>query len=273
MTRALVLGGGGIAGIAWEAGIVTGLRRAGLDLGEADLVVGTSAGSVVGTLMTTGVDLEEAVVAQAEAEPAASPRVDPEAVMAVFGLLHDSSLDPEEARRRVGALALGTEDTGARTEEIGRRLPVQEWPERRLLVTAVDTVTGGFVVWDRHSGVPLPSAVASSCAVPCVFPPVEIGGRHYMDGGVRSVTNADLAAGSSAVVVVEPLAHLETRERFDAEITTLGDAAVAHVAPDQAAVDVFGIDILNPALWRPAFAAGLTQAADVAETVAKVWRI
>ncbi|GAA3119850.1 patatin [Streptosporangium carneum] len=268
-----MLGGGGIAGIAWEAGIVTGLRRAGLDLGEADLLVGTSAGSVVGTLIATGVDLEGAVGAQADAEPAAAaPSVDLQAVIEVFGLLNDPSLEPEEARRRVGALALRVGGAGARTERIGEQLPVQEWPDRRLLVTAVDTGTGEFVVWDRHSGVPLASAVASSCAVPCVFPPVAINGRRYMDGGVRSVTNADLAAGSSAVVVVEPLAHLETRRRIDAEIATLGDAAVAHVTPDQASVTVFGSDILDPALWRPAFAAGLAQAPDVVESVAKVWR-
>ncbi|MEV8630370.1 patatin-like phospholipase family protein [Streptosporangium sp. NPDC051023] len=274
MTRALVLGGGGIAGIAWEAGIVTGLRRAGLDLGEADLVVGTSAGSVVGTLITTGADLEDVVGVQAEAEQAAAaPVPDMKAVIEVFGLLNDASMDPEEARRRVGALALGVGDTGARTETIGERLPVREWPERRLLVTAVDTATGEFVVWDRHSGVPLVSAVASSCAVPCVFPPVRINGHRYMDGGVRSVTNADLAAGSSAVVIVEPLAHLDARRRLETEIAALGDAAVAHVAPDQASVTVFGADILHPALWRPAFAAGLAQAPGTAEAVARVWRV
>ncbi|GGS63595.1 patatin [Planobispora rosea] len=269
-----MLGGGGVAGIAWEAGVVTGLRRAGLDLGMADLIVGTSAGSVVGALVAGGADLESAVAAQAESETEATvPAVDMEAVMAAFGILYDPSLEPREARRRVGAMALAVPDTGAEIETIGQRLPVKEWPERRLLITAVDAETGEFVVWDREAAAPLASAVASSCAVPCVFPPVEIGGRHYMDGGVRSATNADLAAGSSAVVLLEPMAHLAPRARVRAEVAELGDAAVAHIVPDEASIAVFGANILDPALWRPAFDAGLAQAQApaVAGTVAEAW--
>ncbi|MFF5243233.1 patatin-like phospholipase family protein [Streptosporangium sp. NPDC000095] len=275
MTRTLVLGGGGVAGIAWEAGIVTGLRRAGIELGEADLIIGTSAGSVVGTLVATEADLESAVGVQADTEVSnvsTASAVDMEAVMAAFGVLYDPSLEPLEARRRVGEMALAMRDTGARIETIGNRLPVKEWPERRLLITAVDTGTGEFVVWERESGAPLVAAVASSCAVPCVFPPVEIGGRRYMDGGVRSATNADLAAGSSAVVLLEPLAHVSPRSRLEAELAELGEATVAHVVPDEASVAVFGANALDPALWRPAFQAGLAQALAAQESVARAWK-
>src|SRR5215469_4898613 len=59
MTYALVLGAGGVTGIAWETGLLKGLRDAGLDLTGADLVVGTSAGSVVAAQITTGVPLDE----------------------------------------------------------------------------------------------------------------------------------------------------------------------------------------------------------------------
>jgi predicted acylesterase/phospholipase RssA len=272
MTRTLVLGGGGIAGIAWEAGVITGLRRAGVDLGEADLVIGTSAGSVVGALVTTGADLESSVGAQANTAAAKAPAVDMEPVMAAFSLLYDPSLDPQEARRQVGAMALAVKDTGARIEAVGDRLPVKEWPERRLLITAVDTETGEFVVWDRDSEASLVLAVASSCAVPCVYPPVEIGGRRYMDGGVRSATNIDLAAGSSTVVILEPLAHMAPRQHFEAEVAELGDAMVTHVAPDEASMAVFGSNVMDGALWRPAFEAGLAQAPAVVEIVAKAWR-
>ncbi|MEU4403569.1 patatin-like phospholipase family protein [Streptosporangium sp. NPDC023963] len=272
MTRALVLGGGGVAGIAWEAGIITGLRRAGIELGGADLIVGTSAGSVVGTLVATEADLESSVGVQANTEVATVSAVDMEAVMTAFSLLYDPSLEPQEARRRVGEMALSVKDTGAKIETIGNRLPVKEWPQRRLLITAVDAGTGEFVVWERDSGAPLVSAVASSCAVPCVFPPVEIGGRRYMDGGVRSATNADLAAGSSAVVLLEPLAHTSPKARLKAELAELGDAAIAHVVPDEASITVFGTNVLDPGLWRPAFEAGLAQAPAVGESVARVWK-
>ncbi|MFJ2029093.1 patatin-like phospholipase family protein [Streptosporangium sp. NPDC087985] len=273
MTKTLVLGGGGVAGIAWEAGIITGLRGAGLDLGEAELVIGTSAGSVVGTLVATGADLESSVATHADTETGKVPAIDMEPVMAAFGILYDPSLQPREARRRVGEMALAVRDNGSRIETIGDRLPVKEWPDRRLMITAVDAGTGEFVVWERDSGASLVSAVASSCAVPCVFPPVEINGRRYMDGGVRSVTNADLAAGSSTVVILEPMAHLAPRQHFEAEIARLGDAVVAHLAPDEASMAVFGTNLLDPGLWRPAFKAGLAQAPALAESVTRAWQV
>jgi NTE family protein len=280
--RALVLGGGGVAGVAWEAGMITGLRDSGVNLTETDLIVGTSAGSIVGSLIGHGVDLSEAIERlAAEADqaggagerPADTSDVDMNAVMAAFGILFDPSLDPQDARAQVGALALAAQVDGAaaRLAEIERRMPSEEWPELRLLITTVDTADGAFVVWDSESGVPLPQAVTSSCAVPCVFPPVEINGRRYMDGGARSVTNADLARGASAVVILEPMAHLMPRTALEREVRELGTARVATVGPDQAAIDVFGVDVLDPTLWRPAFQAGRKQAATAADDVRAVW--
>jgi NTE family protein len=277
--RALVLGGGGVAGVAWEAGMITGLRDAGVDLTGPDLIVGTSAGSIVGSLIGHGVDLAEAIEQlAAEADrpgerPADSADADMDAVMAAFGILFDPNLDPQDARAQVGALALAAQVDGqaARLAEIEKRMPSQEWPKLRLLITTVDTADGAFVVWDSESGVPLPRAVTSSCAVPCVFPPVEINGRRYMDGGARSVTNADLARGASAVVILEPMAHLLPRTALERELRELGTAQVATIGPDQAAIDVFGVDVLDPTLWRPAFQAGRKQAAVAADDVRVVW--
>src|SRR5918999_1240695 len=127
--RALVLGGGGVAGVAWEAGMITGLRDAGADLTAADLIVGTSAGSIVGSLIGHGVDVAdavdrmaaEAVVAEpSDASPAQPHDVDMDAVLAAFGILFDPGLDPQEARAKVGALALAAQVDGAavRLEEI-----------------------------------------------------------------------------------------------------------------------------------------------------------
>ncbi|MCW2884138.1 MAG: Patatin [Streptosporangiaceae bacterium] len=275
--RALVLGGGGIAGIAWEAGLIVGLQGAGVDLTDADLIVGTSAGSVVGAMIATGVDLPLAIddlAGRAETTPAPSAPADFSAVLTAFGMLFDTSLDPQEARARVGRMALEAPvaDAADRLREVGERLPSHEWPERPLLITAVDTADGGFVVWDRESGATLPFAVMSSCAVPCVFPPVEIGGRFYMDGGVRSATNADLAAGSSAVVIIEPMAHLSPRPLLERELEALGTTNVVAVGPDQHAVEAFGHDVLDPALWRPAYHAGVIQAGSLVDRVQEVWK-
>jgi NTE family protein len=276
--RVLVLGGGGVAGVAWEAGMLAGLRDAGVDLAKADLIIGTSAGSIVGSFVAHGVDVAEAIERyRAEGADGRAGRpgyvVDMDAVLNAFAILFAPGVAPQDARVQVGKLALEAQVDGARERlaDVGRRLPRQDWPARPLLVTAVDTADGAFVAWDRDSGVPLPDAVMASCCVPCVFPPIDINGRRYMDGGTRSVTNADLARGASTVVILEPMAHLSPRTTLEAELRQLGGARVVAVGPDRAAIDVFGVNVLDQALWQPAFQAGRAQSAAAAEEVRAVW--
>ena len=213
MRRGVVLGGGGTAALAWETGIVIGLRRAGVDLSSADVIVGTSAGSIVGSYMAFGTDLQALATmtpAFASAEAAAFPAVTPEVSLSVLASLFDQGLDPVEARRRVGAAARAAGgDEEPYIARIASLLPATDrWPQRRFLVTAVDTESGEPAAWHGGSGVPLDRAVAASCAGPGVYPPVTIGGRRYMDGNIWSVTNADLAADSSAVIVLSAIGHL-----------------------------------------------------------------
>ncbi|ETK36084.1 patatin-like phospholipase family protein [Microbispora corallina] len=273
MTTALVLAGGGVAGIAWEAGLLTGLRREGVDLGTADRIIGTSAGSVAGTLVATGADLEEAIAHQVAVDTGPPHKVDLDAVMQAFAVLFDPALEPQEARRRVGHMALEArvDHAAERLAAVGERLPVKEWPDRELMITAVDAQTGEFVVWTRDAGVPLVLAVASSCAVPMVFPPVEIDGRRYVDGGVRSPTNADLAAGADTLVILEPLGAMSPRAVLERELLAVRAPRTHVVQADEAAVAVFGDNVLDPALWGPAFQAGLAQAPVVAEPLRAVW--
>lgn len=275
MTSALVLGGGGVAGIAWEAGLVSGLREAGVDLTTAGRVVGTSAGSVVGALIATGADLASVLSNQVETRSPGSGTgaggLDVGAAMAAFEILGDPELDPKEARRRVGSMALGVTGDGHRLRTVGKPFAGVGWPERDFQVTAVNAGSGEFVVWTKDSGVPLELAVMSSCAVPLVFPPVEIDGHPYMDGGTRSVTNADLAQGAERLVVLEPMGHLTPRAVLEDELRKVNPARSVVVIPDQASIAVFGVNILDPALWGPAYKAGETQAAAVAERVADVW--
>ena len=131
---------------------------------------------------------------------------------------------------------------------------------RPLLITAVNTLTGEFAAWDRDSGVPLDRAVAASCSVPCVAPPVTVNGARYMDGGVTSSTNADLARGASSVVVLDPIASLRPGGRLKAELAATGASEITVIEPDEAAIAAFGTDLLSSAIWLPAFAAGRDQA-------------
>lgn len=271
--RALVLGGGGITGIAWELGLLAGLRRLGIDLTAADLIVGTSAGAYVGALITTGVDLDEAVIDATKMEVELAPRVDPALLAQGFALLADPSLGPRQIRARLGALARSAPvgDDAVHVARFAATLPVHVWPrEPRLIITAVDTGTGELAAWDADARVPLPAAVAASCALPGVFPPVRVGDGHFMDGGVRSVTNADLAEGADAVVVVAPSPAPFRTSPAD-ELEALGVARGLLLTPDDATRAAIGGNILDPRRRRPALAAGTAQAEAVAAAVAEAW--
>ncbi|HKA49564.1 MAG TPA: patatin-like phospholipase family protein [Candidatus Dormibacteraeota bacterium] len=280
MKYALVLGGGGITGIAWETGLLKGLRDAGADLTGADLIVGTSAGSVVGAQIATGVPLDELYGRQLQAVDTATERAPDIGPLTEFFSAARSSSTQDWAKPTREVLAwIGEQARAAATgpseesrlEVVMARLPIHDWPERRLLVTAVDTKDGSFVVWDRTSGVALPLAVASSCAVPWIYPPVTINGRRYMDGGVRSTTNADVAAGYEVVLIVAPMGAVMTAA-LDEEVAELREAgsAVGVISPDQAALDAIGPNPLDPARRPAAAVAGLAQAESAAETISVV---
>ncbi|TFV52842.1 patatin-like phospholipase family protein [Blastococcus sp. TF02A-35] len=275
---ALVLGGGGITGIAWEIGVLAGLAEAGVDLTGADLVVGTSAGSVVGAQVTSGAPLEEMYGRQLE--PPQQERVArvSRGTLARYGWAMLTSRGRDvEFRRRVGALALAAEKAGLtpseqeRLDVIGSRLVSTSWPERDLTITAVDAATGEFRTFDRTSGVPLVQAVAASCAVPGVYPPVTIEGRRYVDGGMRSAANADLAQGYDRLVVLAPIPRgVGPMASVDAQVTGMV-SRVAVVSPDQASRSAIGRNVLDPAAREPAARAGRAQAAQVVRRVAEVW--
>ncbi|MBC8993292.1 patatin-like phospholipase family protein [Micromonospora chalcea] len=150
-----------------------------------------------------------------------------------------------------------------------------DWPAARLLVTAVDAASGEFVVFDADSGASLVDAVGASCAVPGVWPPVTIGDRRFVDGGVRSPVNADLAAGCERVVVLAPTrAAVGPMPRLSAQVTALraAGARVAVVSPDRAARTAIGRNVLDPARRSASARAGFAQADTVADEVAGVWR-
>ena len=276
---ALVLGGGGITGIAWEIGLVAGLAAAGVDLSSADLVVGTSAGSVVGAQLTSGTDIEMLYARQLEPPTEEKVARLSRATLAQFAWAMLRTRGNHAAfRTRVGTLALAAEKAGLtpseqeRIDVIGARLVSSEWPDRDLTVTAVDAESGEFRTFDRSSGVPLVQAVAASCAVPGVYPPVSIDGRRYVDGGMRSAANADLAAGYDRLVVLAPIPRgIGPLASVDAQVTGMVGARVAVVAPDRDSKVAIGKNVLDPAARQPSAEAGRKQAAAVLAQVTEVW--
>ncbi|MCQ1948207.1 patatin-like phospholipase family protein [Arthrobacter sp. zg-Y1171] len=283
-SRAVVLGGGGVAGIAWEIGLLAELLDQGIDLNEADLVVGTSAGSVVGTALRFG-QVPAAALAQETAEEGASApdyqepdAFDGERFMNLMGAAGFGGGGEKAARARLGQLALKA-DTQL-TEEawvnsIRSLVPFPAWPEKALGVTVVDAEDGSFKVFDGDSGVDLGLAVTASCTVPTVWPPVHINGRVYMDGGMRSGTNADVAAGFGKVLVVS--CGLEAPQSpFGPTLpqalkTIRKDGKPLLIEADALALQAFGTNMLLDSTRRPSVAAGRRQAKEMADVVRRFW--
>ncbi|MBF6336507.1 patatin-like phospholipase family protein [Nocardia abscessus] len=265
---ALVLGGGGPVGLSWLAGLATGLRDNGIDLSLADRFVGTSAGAVVGAVLADGGDPARLLRPPSPSSPPV--RADPARMGEIFAVLRDPGQEPAQARRRAGELALAAQ-VGEPDEHIARMgglAGVAQWPARDLLVAAIDITTGERQVWTRDGAASLPEALASSSAVPGVFPPIPIDGRHYIDGGLGSPVNADLAAGADVVVIFEPLAHMFPRVPSDRQ---LGSATEISIVSDDDAIAAFGFDLFAMAALAPAHAAGVRQAADAAPRLKDVW--
>jgi NTE family protein len=266
-TIALVLGGGGPVGIAWLAGLAQGLQAAGIDLSRAGRIIGTSAGAVVGTAIAARADLS--TLLRPRPAPAEPPAHDYGPLLEIASLLRAVDTDRELVLQRVGELALGAEtgDPAAHLERIGSLVDFADWPDHELVVTSIDIGSGELHAWTRGDKATLVQALAASTAVPGVFPPIEIGGRHYIDGGVRSTINADLAAGFDAVVILEPLAHVYPRTKADRDL----DAREISIGPDEITVAAFGPDLFAEAALGPAYESGLRQAVPAATELREFW--
>jgi len=293
MTRALVLSGGGSVGIAWQTGLIAGLARGGVDVARADFIVGTSAGSAVGATLALGRDFEEQVdryrrvAAESGPEPRSAAGPDRSMVerMARFMAVMERYADaePEARRAAIGRFAL---EADALDEEafvsMFRYLKDEPWPER-YACTAVDARSGEFTVWDAAQEVELDRAVASSCAVPGIFSPITIKGRRYMDGGMRSGANADLAAGHERVLLVSLLSAERAQggesrlarifETQEEESKALADAGseLHVVTPDTGATEVMGMNLMDASIAPAAAVEGLRQGEQLASSVGRFW--
>ena len=255
---ALVLGGGGVAGIAWETGVLHGIAdkspaaaRALLDSG---VLVGTSAGSAVAAQIGSGLSIDDLFARQIRQTSAEiDPGVGSSGIQAVTDLFLAAMSEPgtvQQKRQRIGKVALATQTVPepVRRGVIAQRLPTYDWPDRELRVTAIDIATGELVVFDRASGVDLIDAVAASCAVPGAWPPVTIGERRYMDGGIGSTINLDVADDCHVAVVLVP-AGVSAPSSFGAgpaaEVGAFRGMALGVFADDES-LAAFGSNPLDP---------------------------
>jgi NTE family protein len=291
--RALVLGGGGSTGNAWLIGVIAGLFEVGLDVSCADLTIGTSAGSTAAAQIA-GAPPTELFAAILDAAPqqrtgslASTPGRAPTRPvvnhLARINKIIASAEDIADMRRRMGAAALDMDvaSDGSWSPQwrtiVAARLPGQSWPERTVLITAVDARTGEPAVFDRDSGVELADAIAASCSSGL---PYRIADNRYIDGGYRSnAENADLAAGYKRVLVLSPFGgrslqplswgtHLATQ--LD-ELRASGSRVEA-IFPDSSSEHMFGANGMDLSLRPPAAQAGYVQGRALAGQLTEFWR-
>ncbi|MBO0777294.1 MAG: patatin-like phospholipase family protein [Ktedonobacteraceae bacterium] len=286
--KALVLGGGGTTGTAWEIGLLLGLYEGGIDVTDVDLIIGTSAGSVTGAQITSGLTLQELYALQLRPIEQAKERVvplDQDILRKVF-VAGTGAADAQTARARIGAVALAAQTMSEeeRLDIIAERLSVQDWPSTpRLVIIAIDAQTGEWVLFDKASAVPLVLAVAASTAFPGVSPPTTIGGHRYIDGGFRSATNADLAKGAQRVLILSPLtfdssaqdgpansAYIKTFEDEQVQLQQAG-AQVLVITPDEASVAAKGPHASDSRRLALSARAGCAQGHLLAESVKRFW--
>ncbi|HEY5265874.1 MAG TPA: patatin-like phospholipase family protein [Acidimicrobiales bacterium] len=294
--RALVLHGGGSAGNAWEIGVIAGLFDAGVDVRESDLIIGTSAGATVAAQITSAIEPTEllanilTVAPQLQTGPMGSgrgrvPLAPSTDYMERSSAIIAAATSPADMRRRMGAAALemGASSDGSGQvqwrETVAARLPSHHWPERTVLITAVDARTGEPVVFDRDSGVELVDAVAASCANGFGVPPYRIGDNHYIDGGYRRNENADLAAGYERVLVLSPFGG-RTRHPLDwgmqlaAQVDELraGGSSVETIFPDSKSLNAFGVNMMDQSTRPPSARAGYDQGRALVQQLSAFWR-
>ena len=295
---ALVLGGGGAAGNAWEIGVIAGLAEAGLDMTEAaDLVIGTSAGATAAVQVRSGIapaDLLASVLSPPTHPVGQNTQRAPSLPMGtVFERMRSigaAATSAEDLRRGMGAFGLESDallEPGAeqRRALVASRLPRSQWPDRPMIVLAVNAQTGELAAFDRDSGVDLVDAVTASTALPGLVPTVSINRTRYIDGGVRSPDNADLAAGYANVVVLSPLGGrsgppsegqfegLRRPPEWGMDLTSQVDALrkggshVEVITPDADSRTAMGTNLTDPASRIPAARAGFAQGKEEATRV------
>jgi NTE family protein len=284
--RGLVLGGGGIWFVAWQTGYLRRMEELGLALGSADRLVGTSAGSIVASILAGeklgGFARTVDLLARAPgllALMASSSELEPSCQRALDAFRDSRDSEPDTLRA-IGFAALAartpTSDTTARNFSVILRM--RRWPSSRLHITCVDAYTGERCVITKPAQVPLARATAASSAVPGIFAPQPVQDRKCMDGGVAGTgVHLDLVAGARRALVIslvdgtEPgltwgtMTPATIRQEFDDLVASGTDAM--RIVPRVEVPE----DVMDARLAAGAARAGLAQADEDVDLVRSFW--
>jgi NTE family protein len=273
--RAIVLGGGGITGIAWEVGVLVGLHAAGVDL-NADAVFGTSAGAFVGVALASG-HLDEMYAAQQLPAPDEQRATVPTRLLAGWAWAVIRGLgSAERIGAGFGAVARRSRPKVSQDERrrvVAGRLMVTEWPSA-LRVAVTNAKTGVLEVFDESCGFPLPDVVSASGAVPGISPAVRLGEEDWIDAGMVSSANSRLAESYQQVLVLAPLPKGRGNIPSAAkDVQRLQRRASAElIVPDTGSTEAIGPIIYDPAQRAEVALAGSRQGMLDARRIAAMWQ-
>jgi NTE family protein len=288
--RTVVLGGGGPVGFAWEIGLISALAQRGVPLADADLIVGTSAGAVVGAYLGLGEDLRAHLPAAAAPLPlpAGATTVDLAAMQATMQRATAGVSSTVDALRAIGRAALDAEtmpEEAFLSSPYFIPLAARSWPGS-LRCTGIDALTGQFRAFGAADAVDLQHAVAASCAVPTVIRPITVGGSRYFDGGMRTPLNAHVAEGASTVLAIscyplespdrpaDPFLDAVDRQQIeDLSALRRSGADVKVVQPDLAYLQLsgWGLHALDGRLAPQAYEMGRLLGDEQADEIAEHW--
>lgn len=285
MSKALVLSGGGPLAVAWQCGLIAGLARSGIDLLDADFFLGTSAGAIVAAQITTGrnpVSLAEPILEESAHRPEEPPTLSySRTAIARLPELFAKAQTSDHGRIEVGAYALEFFTPDSLVSYVNRMCSIvnaaDSWPETIGIVT-IETSSGKPKVLRSGCGVSLGTAVAASCSLPGLTPPVPISGEYCMDGGLRSSANADLVGQFDTVLVISFTPPGPVGLRMASRLTDQTDELAAAgsdvlvIAPDDACLEAIGFQTMDFAR-RPMIARqAITQGVATASRLAEFWR-
>lgn len=285
-TATVILGGGGAVGIGWQVGLLLGLREHGIDLGGADTIFGTSAGSVVGALLAGRRDISHAVTNLGGLTTSMPPATLKAGNDAFLDLVRHTDLhsDTQKALTEIGHAAQSANPI-SESAYVGLFdfVATDTWPET-FSCTAINTTTGALTVWDHTSGTSLQAAVAASCALPMLFPVVTVDGRTYFDGGLASHLNATAAPESDLIIALSchpltapadgtssALTFAEVAAARELEQLSSRSRVIA-VEPVYGDIGVSPKTMMDPSVARLAVQAGINQSVDVAALITPHWQ-
>ncbi|WP_343054768.1 patatin-like phospholipase family protein [Paenibacillus taichungensis] len=270
------MGWGGVTGIAWEIGMLTGLLHEGINLADADAIYGTSAGSFVGAALASHYDLNKLYASQLVPNTAeVNASTDILTTFLWFRAVLLGGSKPKKTGKMFGDIA--KRHPSKVTQEMRRsvvksRLVTTEWPSN-LNETAINATTGDLHILNKDSGVSLLDAVSASGAVPGIWPFISFGGQDWIDGGMVSSTNAHLASGFNKVIVLSPMPNTHGFiPGVKNDVAKLQKSAMASlIIPDGNSIVAMGKNRYDPTFAPSSVKAGYEQAIQEAPSIREIW--